>query len=286
MPGTLPTPRHMPWKLPCSDKSSKLVVCCRPFGSNSWKQSIDSIPTGQGYKVGQSKTCYKKNYKSPCHSCMTVWLMTVWYICVHAVWACRAMTSRFMGCLGTKASPWDLWDFERSFLSFLRVPIGSETVANVATQMLPHPSGANWCNLHDVLQSRWFQSIWRFFCTKLLRWRFVVWEHPSYFATGLFTVQRSLADIKLLKFSICIGKNTIRKGACIVSCTVWRQGTYTRLSKCCQLPIQEGSASFLMTDSDLPDSQSIFYIVLWRWFQPLWRIQVSMRESPPKKSLT
>ena len=79
-------PRDIHWKLPhCSNKSSNMIdflcvcsCCCRPFSSISWKQSTDCIPTGQGYKVGQSKTCYKKNYRSPCHSCMTVWLYDLW----------------------------------------------------------------------------------------------------------------------------------------------------------------------------------------------------------------
>ena len=93
-------------------------------------------------------------------------------------------------------------------LKVLHVPIGSETVANVATQM-PHPSDANSCNLHDMLQSLWFQHIWNVYCTKWLCWRFVVWEHPSYFATGLFTVQRSLADIEFLNFSLLPLKNRL-----------------------------------------------------------------------------
>ena len=47
------------------------------------------------------------------------------------------------------------------------------------------------------------------FCTKLLCWRFVVWEHPIYFATGLFTVQRLLADIEVLNFSLLPLQNKI-----------------------------------------------------------------------------
>ncbi len=101
-----------------------------------------------------------------------------------------------------------------------------------------------------------------------------VWsESARVIATGLFMVPRLLADIEFLNFSICLLNLAaiIRRGACIVSCTVWRQRIYTpKGTNCCQLAIQEDSA-FLTTD--LPDSQSML----------LWRIQVSMRESPPQK---
>ena len=86
---------------------------------------------GAATKLDSQKHVTKKNYRTPCHSCMTYI-----YICAHEVLGCRAMTSRFMGCLGTKASPWDPWNFEVLFFHPCYRPWKSHFVR--------WPSGQSW----------------------------------------------------------------------------------------------------------------------------------------------
>ncbi len=202
-------PRDIPGKLPhCPNKSSKLVVLtCSLFALpvvdhlkailENNPSIVSLVPTGRGYKIQNQKTC-------PCHKKLQSSLPFMYDMFVRM---------QFARAVPWHPDSWVVWvlklrreicEILRSFLFFVRVPIGSETVANVATQMLQHPSDANSCNVHNILQSRWYSTHLEIFCTKLFCWRFVVWEHPSYFATGLFMVPRSLADIEFLNFSICL----------------------------------------------------------------------------------